>query len=301
MISLILFITILNQISALDISLLSISFGASIGAYGSCGSIWKNSLVESFEAKVYNTTVHGFIQNPPDSKDLLVLSFRGTHGFAQLESEFTHILLKPKLGFELKGIEQNFLVQDYFVNSANALWDIMKDRIQKRLSSKIVIAGHSLGGAIASLIALRVLTEFNIHPSVYSFGEPRVGDYNFSVVYDKLISDSWRVVHHNDAVAHLPACQHTITNILECNPVPGANYHHGKEIFFPLDDGVYAYDQLNSSVEIKLNSYKICDKNEDRSCADGVGLPYSINQHITYFGLPLGDTGRKLCGDVQTK
>jgi hypothetical protein len=282
---------------------MSVAFGASIGAYGSCGSIWKSSNVDSFNVNVYNTTVFGFIQSPPGlSSNINVISVRGTHGFTQLESEFKNIALKPKIGFELKNVADKFLVQDYFAKAADLLWNEMSAKIKSRSLGKVLVTGHSLGGAVADLLALRIITELGISPTVFTFGCPRVGDYDFSKVYDSLLNDSWRVVHYNDIVPHLPACEHSLLDISNCKPESGANFHHGKEVFFQMNDGMYKYDKMDASAEISLNSFKICTANEDKSCADGIssnlGLGYSINQHIQYFGLPLGDTGRSACNDT---
>jgi predicted lipase len=67
------------------------------------------------------------------------------------------------------------------------------------------IAGHSLGGALATLLAIDVAgTDVFTSPTVYTFGSPRVGDKVFAGTYDGLVADSWRIENLNDIIPHLP-------------------------------------------------------------------------------------------------
>lgn len=56
---------------------------------------------------------------------------------------------------------------------------------------RLTFTGHSLGGALASLAALRVVLE-NLKASkqikLYTFGQPRVGCSRFAAKHDELIS-----------------------------------------------------------------------------------------------------------------
>lgn len=59
------------------------------------------------------------------------------------------------------------------------------------------VTGHSLGGALALLAAVRI----NKVQGVYTFGAPRIGDREFAAVYP---ARAFRMVNNNDAVPHLP-------------------------------------------------------------------------------------------------
>ncbi|CAA7271237.1 unnamed protein product [Cyclocybe aegerita] len=70
-------------------------------------------------------------------------------------------------------------------------------------SYRIVLTGHSLGGAIASLGALVVksaLPQANV--VLYTYGQPRVGNTNFASYLEKMIgvNNVFRVVHTTDSV-----------------------------------------------------------------------------------------------------
>ena len=65
----------------------------------------------------------------------------------------------------------------------------------------MMAAGHSLGGALATLAAIdirRHLQLTNIH--VVTFGAPRTGNRAFALEYQRLVPDTWHVI--NARVSH---------------------------------------------------------------------------------------------------
>ena len=67
-------------------------------------------------------------------------------------------------------------------------------------------AGHSLGGALATLAAHSFATralELGAQPAVtcYTFGSPRAGNPAFAREYTQLVPDTWHVI--NDQVLGL--------------------------------------------------------------------------------------------------
>ncbi|KAK6046120.1 hypothetical protein COOONC_16375, partial [Cooperia oncophora] len=69
--------------------------------------------------------------------------------------------------------------------------------------------------------------------TVYTFGEPRVGDYTFAKKFNSMISESYRVVHSKDIVPHTPFCIPANLESLECRESPDGPFHHGTEILKP--------------------------------------------------------------------
>jgi triacylglycerol lipase len=69
----------------------------------------------------------------------------------------------------------------------------------------LYVAGHSLGGALATLCALDISVNSPFrNPIAYSFGSPRVGDLAFARAYEDKIAGSFRVHNRFDVVTHLP-------------------------------------------------------------------------------------------------
>ena len=67
---------------------------------------------------------------------------------------------------------------------------------------KVLITGHSLGGALATLCALDLQYNFisdkNIELQCITFGSPRVGDKAFVKSYNNRVPNTWRVVNRGD-------------------------------------------------------------------------------------------------------
>ena len=71
--------------------------------------------------------------------------------------------------------------------------------------SSVTVCGHSLGGALATLLALDVAANTVYkNPSVYTFGSPRTGDSLFASTYDQVVKNSYRVANRLDIVPTLP-------------------------------------------------------------------------------------------------
>jgi predicted lipase len=63
-----------------------------------------------------------------------------------------------------------------------------------------------LGGAVANVAAASYKRQFpNAAVSLYTFGQPRVGNREYADYLDRKLSTNFRVVHQKDIVTHEPA------------------------------------------------------------------------------------------------
>ena len=70
---------------------------------------------------------------------------------------------------------------------------------------EILVTGHSLGGALATLGAHAIKTTFPASElTVYTYGQPRVGNRAFAHEYNGLISAHFAVINDQDPVARVP-------------------------------------------------------------------------------------------------
>jgi triacylglycerol lipase len=102
---------------------------------------------------------------------------------------------EPRLGFVHAGFRQ----------SVNNLWDLVKQHILEDGYKSVFFTGHSLGGAMASLMAVRMLHDPDmIKPQkLYTYGAPRV----FSLLSSRLTCagvDHHRWVNNLDIVPRSP-------------------------------------------------------------------------------------------------
>ncbi|TFE23546.1 lipase family protein [Cohnella luojiensis] len=111
------------------------------------------------------------------------------------------------------------------------------DALEKLSTNKAVyITGHSLGGALATLCALDVVNNSAFRPPVvYTFGSPRVGDYQFAKSYESKIDESYRVHNRFDVVTHLPP----------------------QTFKLPKDDKTYDYEHVRTSEALAFHNGSI--------------------------------------------
>jgi triacylglycerol lipase len=126
----------------------------------------------------------------------VILSFAGTDplNFANWVTDFNWL---PRSG----DLHTGFRV------AADAAWDDARAAAAAATSPKsLIITGHSLGAAIATLIANRLQREANrTADAVYLFGAPRAGGRGLAAEYGPLLaSRTFRLVHGGDIVPTVP-------------------------------------------------------------------------------------------------
>lgn len=153
----------------------------------------------------------------------IILAFRGTlpvrlateHGrLLQTLSDWTNnanAVLNDGRPFGLPGC-----VHAGFSRSLHTLWQadggllsiLPRIRGATRSGKRLFVTGHSKGGAIACLAALRLAASGDaaLRPdAVATFAAPRVGDHDFAAAFDRALADrAWRFEYQNDIVPLLP-------------------------------------------------------------------------------------------------
>ena len=146
----------------------------------------------------------------------------------------------------------------------NATMRILEDHP----GASIWVAGHSLGGAIASLSALEMALHYQSKSiGLVTFGEPRVGNLFFARFLDEWVPRAIRLVHQDDAVPHLPPQGNDLLLLT-------AFHHHATEVW---------------QTGTKDDTFVVCNPSgEDPKCSDSL-TPWdrSIEAHKWYMGWPL--------------
>ena len=135
-----------------------------------------------------------------------------------------------------------------------------KDEISAYLvpGDKIIITGHSSGGAISMFFAYDIYKDYDV--VVYTFGKPRIGNAKFAESANAITH--FRVTHADDIVPHIP-----------------------EEVFGYRHTGVEVWNYDDTT-----NNYKVCADNEDKSCSNSCAPLHciSIPDHLFYFGMGIG-------------
>jgi hypothetical protein len=71
-------------------------------------------------------------------------------------------------------------------------------------SLPLVVTGHSLGGALATLLVAELAATTALKPQAWTFASPRVGDAAFAARYGGLSTVSWRIYNQVDVVPYFP-------------------------------------------------------------------------------------------------
>lgn len=150
--------------------------------------------------------VFGFIAR---SNNDVVVAIRGTEGVLEWIGDFE--LALGRFPFANAGnVEQGFngFYSSFHTapnNTSPRVVDALTDLIAGGGVKTLRITGHSLGSALATMLALDVAANAVFTtPVVYTFASPRVGDKVFAGTYDSLIETSWRIANVNDIVPLLP-------------------------------------------------------------------------------------------------
>ena len=132
-------------------------------------------------------------------KNDLVIITRGT--------KIGHDLLTDAdFGFSLKNSSANKAVHAGFNKTFHSMLPEIGKAIKNSQAKRIHCIGHSLGGALATLIAEWVVTETRSKANIYTFGSPRVGLAPFAQNLNahKKIEHIFRAVNSGDPIALVP-------------------------------------------------------------------------------------------------
>ena len=68
----------------------------------------------------------------------------------------------------------------------------------------VVVCGHSLGGALATLLVADLTANTPLKPQAWTFASPRTGDAIFAARYGGLSTVSWRIYNQVNVVPYFP-------------------------------------------------------------------------------------------------
>ncbi|KAK1390711.1 Fungal lipase-like [Heracleum sosnowskyi] len=156
------------------------------------------------------------------SRKRLVIAFRGTEQVRWKDLR-TDLMLVPT-GLNPERIGGDFKKEVQVHSGFLSAYDSVRTRILSLIKlvtgniydggeqmSKwhVYVTGHSLGGALATLLALELSSSQlakrgNISVTMYNFGSPRVGNRNFADLYNQKVKDSWRVINRRDIIPTIP-------------------------------------------------------------------------------------------------
>ncbi|KAJ1914701.1 hypothetical protein H4219_004674 [Mycoemilia scoparia] len=92
-----------------------------------------------------------------------------------------------------------------YASSKPHIYRVLPSLIEKYPEYSVVLTGHSLGGAITALCTRELFTvfpEIRGRLKLYTYGEPRVGDFDFATDFNRMGIAAHRLVNNADIVPH---------------------------------------------------------------------------------------------------
>ncbi|KAA6428794.1 MAG: hypothetical protein FRX49_01669 [Trebouxia sp. A1-2] len=141
------------------------------------------------------------------SNSTIVLAFRGTASMTNALSDLqawrvAHPPVRGHLIFFSRplvhvGFLQSWLAGGFNTKVIKRIMEMVDRRQPGSDKLKIIITGHSLGGALATLAAydickqLQASNKQDVEVMCYSFGAPRTGNHAFAADYNRVVPDTW--------------------------------------------------------------------------------------------------------------
>ncbi len=153
----------------------------------------------------------GFVAQAQIATGDLVIAVRGTEGMAEWVQDGKFLGTPCPILAGAGNSEDGFTCIYKSLRVAvdprsNSVVVDLNSRVFDQPVGSMTICGHSLGGAIATLLAFDVAvhTKFT-NPTVYTYASPRTGDTTFATMYNHLVPNTYRVANRMDIVPKLPA------------------------------------------------------------------------------------------------
>ncbi|CAI4222977.1 unnamed protein product [Auanema sp. JU1783] len=238
------------------------------------------------DCDMFNQKCRSVVVDFPESK-IIYFIYRGTNQVIQLL-------------MQALPVTKNFLglgqTKQYYVSASDTFWKNQKHIVMdpKYKDYKFIYTGHSLGGSLAFLSAMRAVIQGKIpgdQIELMTFGEPRSGHRSFTKQVKNYIKNDIRITQNSDNVPNFPKCTRSSIRNSVCNPNnDNSFYHHGLEYWF------FNYSSPH-------DQYKICDglpENEDPTCIDHRRNPTLLSiqswiDHISYLGLNMFKYAHDMC------
>lgn len=163
------------------------------GTFYSTLNSWNQNLMNF---KMYSSRCQLITYCTYSFKDTIVIAFKGSSSIKDFFYNINTTLITTE---DIKGkIHKGFYELLAKGNTVDKLSNLIENYPDE---TKVVFTGHSLGGALASLMASYCQNKFGSDKiSLVTFGSPRVGNYNFSTT----ITNSNRIINDKDPVSLLP-------------------------------------------------------------------------------------------------
>lgn len=196
----------------------------------------------------------------------LFVSFRGSSNIQNWIDNIQISKISPYTDTSIS-VEKGFYKAYNYIKPE--LLSNMRNLAKKYNTNKLLVTGHSLGAAMATLMTYDIVMSYPSYKMIYlvNFGSPRVGNSAFVKSFNNYAESFtyYRITHYYDIVPHVPE--------------EFLGYEHiSNEIW---------YNENNSQ-------FTICNdvNEEDKYCSNSCSPTHctSINDHLHYLNVTMGSS-----------
>lgn len=205
---------------------IDISYGSIDVSYQVVTSIYANDLATDMNpARGSQRVSIGLILQAPSGD--VVIAIRGTEGIMEWIQDAQFLPVNCRFLASAGNTDDGFTAMYSSLTTANlagspTVTSALPTLPFNKPMTSLTICGHSLGGALATLLALDVAANTKLSPAtVYTYASPRVGDATFVSLYDHIVPDTFRIANRVDLVPKLPLppLYEHVSDLVELNPV----------------------------------------------------------------------------------
>jgi hypothetical protein len=176
--------------------------------YEFVGALYGNELATDVSPHLGETVTYGFMARSPQGE--LVVAIRGTETILEWLHDFSFLFVPNPIhaggGLTEDGFSAIYrsLRSAVDPNSPTAI-SAITSLVGAGGINTATITGHSLGAAVATLLALDVALNSGVKDiTSYTYASPRVGEMFFEHTCDSTVPNTYRVVNQPDIVPKVP-------------------------------------------------------------------------------------------------
>jgi hypothetical protein len=171
-------------------------------------TLWANELATDIDPHAGEIVSFGFLAMSPTNE--LVASIRGTDTIMEWIHDASFLMVGSPIPGLVGMTEDGFTsiykgLRTEQTPGSTAAVAAIKSQLTAGGAKAVTVCGHSLGGALATLLTADVTLNTPCKgPVAYTYASPRTGDHLFASGYNACVSASHRVVNRQDLVPQLP-------------------------------------------------------------------------------------------------
>ncbi|XWW93385.1 hypothetical protein V2A60_001318 [Cordyceps javanica] len=224
---------------------------------GECNEVMRNRVTVIRTLQGSGTGIAGYV-SVDKTRQEVVFSARGSHNVRNFITDLS--FTQRDCNFA-PGCKVHSGFADSWDEISAAATSAIAEGLRANPNYKLVITGHSLGGAVATL-AGAYLRRSGFRAAIYTFGTPRVGNDVFANFSNRQRGGLFRITHIDDPVPRLP-------------PMIFSYRHSGTEYWLSNGEA--------SQTEYRPADVKVCRGIDTVACNAGT-VGFNLPAHLFYLG-----------------